>query len=269
MKARITIFTISLIAMCINLTASTQQGDVQQQAWTYILQARQGDAAAAEKAVALLEQATRTKPEDTSLWNLLGRSYLFTLSAQSPGTASLDKVVSAVTAASGAFDHVLSVNPGDPTALSGHGMAVTLLGAFKQEPKALFKGFEEMNRAVELDPKTTHLRLTRGFTMVNMPPPIRDTSKVIDDLSILIQAAKDSNQRAVDWLHIMLGDIYFETGQIGPAKAQYEAAAIDSSVTRDQAQSRLEALHGGSAPSAEIMRLRSGLGSNCTMCHAK
>jgi uncharacterized membrane protein len=126
-----------------------------------------------------------------------------------------------------------------------------------------------MNRAVDLDPKATHLRLSRGFTMVSFPPQVRNTSKVIEDLSMLVRVAEVSNQRAADSLHIMLGDVYFETGQMDLARSQYEAATAASSATKDKAQSRLDAMRAGTAPTADIMSFRSGIGTNCTMCHAQ
>ena len=269
MKFQTTILIVIVIASCFTLTAWTQQGNVEQQAWTYILQARQGDATAAEKAVSLLEQATAAAPNDVALWNLLGRSYFFKLSAQSRNVTNLDQAVVPLKSASGAFEHVLKINSDDPTALSGHGMALTLLGAFQQKQEALIKGVQEMNRAVDLDPKATHLRLTRGFTMVSFPAQVRNTPKVIEDLSLLVRVAEVSNQRAADSLHIMLGDVYFETGQMDLARSQYEAATAASSATKDKAQSRLDALRSGTAPMADIMSFRSGIGTNCTMCHAQ
>ena len=269
MKFQTTILIVIVIASCFTLTAWTQQSSIEQQAWTYILQARQGDSTAGEKAVALLEQATAAAPNDAALWNLLGRSYFFRLSTQSRKVASLDEAVPAVKSAIDAFDHVLKINPDDPTGLSGHGMALTLLGAFQQKQEALIKGVGEMNRAVDLDPKATHLRLTRGFTMVNFPPQVRNTPKVIEDLSVLVRVAEVSNQRAADSLHIMLGDVYFETGQMDLARSQYEAAAAASSATKDKAQSRLDALRAGTAPMAEIVSFRSSIGTNCTMCHGQ
>jgi uncharacterized membrane protein len=67
----------------------------------------------------------------------------------------------------------------------------------------------------------------------------------------------------------MLGDIYFESGQLDQAKHHYDAVAGDSSSAKEQAQGRLTAMQDGSIPAAEIARFRSGVGSNCTMCHAQ
>jgi Flp pilus assembly protein TadD len=133
MKFQTTVLIAIVIASCFTLTAWTQQSSVQQQAWTYILQARQGDATAAENAVSLLEPAAAAAPNDAALWNLLGRSYFFRLSTQSRNATSLDQAIPALKSATEAFDHVLKINPDDPTALSGHGMALTLLGAFQQK----------------------------------------------------------------------------------------------------------------------------------------
>jgi tetratricopeptide (TPR) repeat protein len=269
MKAHTTILSVILILALGSGLAASMQAGIQQQAWSYILQARQGDAAAADKAVKLLEQATAATPNDIALWNLLGRSYFLRLSTQSRAAVGIDGIASAVKAAANAFAHALSQNPNDAGALSGHGMALTLQGAFQQTQTTLAQGVEEMNRAVEIDPSATHPRLTRGFTMVNMPVSVRNTAAVIDDLSHLLQAATRSNQRAVDSLHIMLGDIYFESGQTDQARRHYDAAKTEGSTQQDEAKSRLAALEKGSVPSADITRFRGGLGTNCTMCHAK
>jgi tetratricopeptide (TPR) repeat protein len=168
-----------------------------------------------------------------------------------------------------AFAQTLQREPNDSNALSGHGMALAILGGIQLNRDTMAKGIQEMNRAVEVDPEANHPRLARAFTTVNYPPPIRSTPKVIEDVQFLIRNVAGYNQRAVDSLHIMLGDIYAEGGQTQQAKDEYQAAASASSTAREQAQLRLATLEKGSVPVEEIFRFRSGLGTQCTMCHAR
>jgi cytochrome c-type biogenesis protein CcmH/NrfG len=93
---------ILILALGSGLAAWTQEG-IQQQAWSYILQARRGDAAAADKAVELLEEATAATPNDTALWNLLGRSYFLRLSTQSRAAVGMDGIAVTVKAAAKAL----------------------------------------------------------------------------------------------------------------------------------------------------------------------
>jgi tetratricopeptide (TPR) repeat protein len=247
---------------------SGQDKPMQQQAWNYLLQARQGDAVAAENAVTMLEQATTATPGDASLWNLLGRAYFMKISTLGRTGNPAAELVPIAERARDAFGRALERSPNDTNALSGHGMAQTILAGFQRSQEAFTKGIQEMNRAVELDPKANPPRLARAFTMVNFPMPMRSTPSVIEDLSALIQRAT-YNQRAVDSLHILLGDVYAETGKSEQAKSEYEAAARPASAVREEAQSRLAALQQGPVPAAEIARFRAGLGSRCTMCHAQ
>jgi tetratricopeptide (TPR) repeat protein len=274
MKARTTIWIMILTAsLSIGLMAQTETSrTVQQQAMNYFLRARVGDNEAAGKAVALLEKATGVSTDDASLWSLLGRAYFMRLSMQARTAAVVpEQMAATLQAATGAFERALKLNPDDSPALSGHGMALVILSSITRDLAIWKKGSDELNRAVEMDPKSSPPRLARGFTMVNMPIEIRNANlnaNVIEDLSHLIRAASGSNPRAVDSLHIMLGDVYFETGQTEQAKREYEAASGASSLRKDEAQSRLAALEKGTVPAAEIARVRGGL-TTCTMCHGQ
>jgi tetratricopeptide (TPR) repeat protein len=274
MKARTTIWIMILTAsLSIGLLAQTETSrSVQQQAMSYFFRLRAGDTEAAEKAVALLEKANGVSPDDAALWSLLGRAYFLRLSTQARTAVVPEQLGATLQTATGAFERALKLNPNDSEALSGHGMALVILSSLTRDLVTWKKGSDELNRAVEMDPKSSSPRLARGFTMVNMPIEIRNNANlnpnVIEDLSHLLQAASGTNPRAVDTLHIMLGDVYFETGQTEQAKREYQAASGASSLRRDEAQSRLAALEKGTVPAAEIASIRGGLNS-CTMCHGK
>lgn len=183
-----------------------------------------------------------------------------------------EQLAATLQSATSTFERALKLNPNDSEALSGHGMAQVILSSVSRDLVAWKKGSDELNRAVETDPKASGPRLARGFTMVSMPIEIRNAAKlntnVMEDLSHLIQTAGPTNPRAVDTLHIMLGDVYFETDQTEQAKREYQAASGASSRRRDEAQSRLAALEKGTVPAAEIASVRAGL-NTCTMCHGQ
>jgi tetratricopeptide (TPR) repeat protein len=275
MKIQQITLIVVLVALCSVLTAWTQEIDagksrnVEQQVTSYFLQARQGDAVAAEKAVAMLEEAVAATPDNTALWNLLGRGYFMKLSALGKKGSGQAELLPIMQKAMNAFAQTLQRKPDDSNALSGHGMALAILGGIQQNKDTMAKGLHELNRAVEVDPKANHPRLTRAFTTVNYPPPIRSTPTVIEDIQFLIRNVGGYNPRAVDSLHIMLGDIYAEGGQTQQAKDEYQKAASESSTSRELAQSRLAALEKGSVPVEEIFRFRMGLGTQCTMCHGQ
>jgi hypothetical protein len=62
--------------------------------------------------------------------------------------------------------------------------------------------------------------------------------------------------------------VYAEGGHLDEARREYEAAA-SATTPSEQTQARLTSLRQGSVPPAAIASLRSGLATNCTMCHAK
>jgi tetratricopeptide (TPR) repeat protein len=269
MKARKTIWILILIAgLSVGLMAQTETRNVQQQATNYFLRVRAGDNEAGEKAVALLEKATAASPSEASLWTLLGRAYFMRLTTLVRTAVHPEQIGTTFQATLGAYEHALALDANDPGALSGHGMALTIMASMTRQQDMWKKGSEELNRAVELDPKSSPPRLARGFTMVNMPTEVRNNVAVTEDLSHLIRSASGTNPRAADTLHIMLGDVYFETGQTEQAKREYEAAGGASSLRKDEVRSRLAALEKGTVPAAEIASIRAGL-NTCIMCHGQ
>src|SRR5262249_43925563 len=146
----------------------------------YFLRARVGDNEAAGKAVALLEKATGVSTDDASLWSLLGRAYFMRLSMQARTAATVvpEQMAATLQAATGAFERALKLNPDDSPALSGHGMALVILSSITRDLAIWKKGSDELNRVVEMDPKSSPPRLARGFTMVNMPIEIRNNANL-------------------------------------------------------------------------------------------
>jgi hypothetical protein len=105
--------------------------------------------------------------------------------------------------------------------------------------------------------------LTRGFTIVHLPPAMRDTNAVIEDLEFILDTAPGG--RAEDVLHVLLGDVHAEMGDFKAARAEYEQVAGASKFAAEQARMRLK---DGAASPAAITTVRMGTGTNCAMCHA-
>src|SRR6185503_13096053 len=121
MKARITVLTMITTVLCFSLTAWTQL-NIEQQVHGYFMQTRQGDTAAADKALALLKDAVQATPDDAILLELLGRSYFMKLATVGQsGGAGLEALATTVQPAIDAFDKALELNPDSAIALSGHG----------------------------------------------------------------------------------------------------------------------------------------------------
>ena len=92
---------------------------------------------------------------------------------------------------------------------------------------------------------------------------MRDTPAVTEDLKFILDTAPGG--RAEDVLHVLLGDVYSETGNPDAARAEYTQVTGASAFAAEQAKSRLKS--GTVSPDA-IARVRMGTGTRCTMCHA-
>jgi tetratricopeptide (TPR) repeat protein len=270
MNATTRLFILGVLTSSLTLAVLAQQpGSVQQQVDSYFRQARTGDAGAAERAVSLLESAAAASPDDAALWNLLGRAYLMRLSIQARTGADPSVMAETVQRATRALDRTLELGPKNASALVAHGMGLTILAGIQNDNAMMARGVEEMNRAVALEPRSVHVRLNRAFTMVNLPALVRHVPSIVEDLELGVQLAGTYNPRARQTLHLLLGDVYAEGGQMDAARRQYEAAATASTPT-EQTQTRLTSLQQQRpVPAAAIGSLRSGLATNCTMCHAK
>jgi tetratricopeptide (TPR) repeat protein len=266
MKLRTTIPIISLILLA-GMTAWTEERPGRsslKQATHYFYQAREGHFEVVPKLVALLEQATAAEPKDAELWRRLAAAYFVEVTAAANAGREVAEQAASAERASKAFERALEIDPNDGQALTGHGMAIMILSGMRQKWELAGKGVEEMNRGVALNPSDIGSRLLRGFTLINLPPQLRDTKIVIEDLDMLIDVAEGT--RAGDTLHILLGDVYAEGGNKDLARTQYQATGKTG---QEQARARLAALESGAIPAAEIQRMRSNIGRNCMMCHAK
>jgi tetratricopeptide (TPR) repeat protein len=241
--------------------------EVLRQARRYSYQAREGHYEVAPAAVALLEDATGKRPDSAALWTAMSTAYFLeaTLAGQ-PGKNPVD-AFPAIAKASRAAERALAIEPDNPEALSSYGAALTIRALIERKPDLVSEGVAKMDRAVALAPAMTVPRLSRAFFGVNLPPPVRNADVVADDLTRLQRLAEGT--RAGDMLHILLGDLYAETGRQHDARREYERAAAAGSKVTDTARARLAALGQGGVPAAEIGALRGNLGTGCVMCHAR
>jgi hypothetical protein len=142
-------------------------------------------------------------------------------------------------------------------------MSQMVTAQLKGDGPGVVAGIDEMNAAVREAPKKIAVRLTRGFTIVHLPPAMRDNDAVTEDLKFILDAAPGG--RPEDVLHVLLGDVYAETGKLDAARAEYKQVTGASAFAAEQARLRLKE---GKPSPASIGLVRAGTGTNCAMCHA-
>ena len=128
------------------------------------------------------------------------------------------------------------------------------------------KTIEEMNAAVRQAPRSTTVRLTRGFTIIHLPPDMRDENAVTEDLRFIIDNAPGG--RPEDVLHVLLGDVLAESGDLPAARAEYQQVSGASAFAAEQVKVRMADLAKGQISPASIAQVRAGTGTRCAMCHA-
>jgi predicted negative regulator of RcsB-dependent stress response len=92
---------------------------------------------------------------------------------------------------------------------------------------------------------------------------MRDTNAVTEDLNYILDTAPGG--RPEDVLHVLLGDVYAEVGNLQGARAEYEQVTGASAFAAEQVKLRLK--EGKVSPEA-IALVRMGTGTRCAMCHA-
>ena len=71
-----------------------------------------------------------------------------------------------------------------------------------------------------------------------------------------------------DVLHVLLGDVYAEVGDLQSARAEYVQVGGASAFAAEQVKLRLAGLEKGAIPAESIALVRMGTGTRCAMCHA-
>jgi tetratricopeptide (TPR) repeat protein len=260
-------FFIAVFSVARADTPASKATDVLLQARQYQFKFRAGDMSVIPPYVALLEDATKAEPDNADLWYAMGVAYLAQgARAMMPGGSPPD-AMSALQKGPAALRHALQINPNHAEALAQQGAIQTMMATFMQAPAMAGKGVAAMNHAVELAPTSTRIRLLRGFTGLNVPDALRNHAAEADDLDFLIQAADGTRQG--DYVRIMRGDLYFETGKPDLARDVYRIVERSSSPAAADAKARLSALDHGGVATSDIQALRNAAGAQCTMCHGR
>jgi hypothetical protein len=253
------------IATALAETPSQKTRDVLRQSFEYQLQFRSGDMNVIPAYVAMLEEATKAQADSADLWYAMGVAYLAQAArAMLPGGNPMD-AMPAMQKGPAALRHALQIDPDHPQALAMLGGVQALMGSFMQAPAMAARGVAAMNRAVELAPRSTRVRLQRAFSGLSLPDALRNHAAESEDLDFLMELADGS--RAGDYVRVMRGDLYFETGKPDLARALYQVVEKSGSPAAVDAKARLSALDRGGIAMSDIKTLRTAAGAQCTMCH--
>ena len=241
--------------------------DVLRQSMQYQFQFRAGQYDVAPKFVAMAEEATKAYPDNADIWNAMGTAHMSAaagamLTGGTPAEAGM-----ALQKGLKALERAMELNPNHAEALAIHGGVLSSIGTMGKMPALAAKGVGEMNRAADLAPTSARVRLTRAFNGLILPDDLRSHATEEADLAFAIQLAKGS--RAGNYVRIIRGDLEFELGKIENARSDYETVSKSASPAAEEAKARLAALDQGGVTLADIKKLRSQAGANCTMCHGK
>jgi hypothetical protein len=248
------------------LAAPTQDNEVLAEAHRQQLQYREGNLDVARPLVTLLETAVSRSKDNAQLWEALGHAYMSLQGSLFAGPPDMAKLVDTGERARAAYARSLSLKPDNPLVRASHGMSTMVVSQLKGDGPGVMAGIGEMNAAVSETPKSTAVRLTRGFTIIHLPPDMRDNDAVTEDLRFIIDTAPGG--RPEDVLHVLLGDVYAEIGNRDAARAEYQQVTGASAFAAEQAKRRLAQLTSGPIDAASIAQVRAGTGTRCAMCHA-
>jgi hypothetical protein len=229
------------------------------------LEYRRGNAAIAKPLVKSLEEAVARSPDNAQLWEALGHAYMSLQGSLSSGPPDMAKLLEVGERAQAAYAHSLALKADNSLARASHGMSTMVVSQLKGDGPGVVAGVEEMNAAVRESPETKGVRLTRAFTIIHLPPGMRDDKAVIEDLRFIIDAAPGG--RPEDVLHVMLGDVLAETGDLKAARSEYQEVSGASAFAADQVKIRFADLEKGKIRPDGIAAVRAGTGT-CVMCHA-
>ena len=248
------------------LAGSAQDNEALARSRELQLKFRQGDHTVVKPLVSSLEQATAKSTNNAQLWEALGHAYMSQQGSMYTGQLDIPALIATGERAREAYARSLALEANNPLVRASHGMSTMVVSQLKGDGPGVMAGIEEMNAAVQGSPKSVAARLTRGFTIIHLPPGMRDDKAVTEDLRFILDRAPGG--RPEDVLHVMLGDVLAESGNLPAARAEYELVTGASKFAAEQAKSRFEDLAKGAISPASIAQVRAGTGSNCAMCHA-
>jgi hypothetical protein len=245
------------------LAASTHDNDILTRAHRSQLEFREGNLAVAKPLVKMLEDAVAQSRDNALLWEALGHAYMSLQGSMYAGPPDMPTLISVGERARDAYARSLVLNGNSALVRASHGMSQMVVSQLKGDGPGMMAGIDEMNAAVRQSPKSHGVRLTRGFTIIHLPPAMRDTNAVTEDLNFILDTAPGG--RPEDVLHVLLGDVHAEMGDFKAARAEYEQVTGASKFAAEQARLRLKE---GAVSQAAITMVRMGTGTNCAMCHA-
>jgi tetratricopeptide (TPR) repeat protein len=264
MHKSILVSILPFILVTATLATSNRDNETLERAHLMQLDIRQGNPTAAKPLVNMLEEAVAQSPNNANLWEALGNANMALQGTMYTGPMDIPALIKVGDRAREAYARSLALNPNKALVRAGHGMAQMVVSQLKGDGPGMAAGIEDMNAAIRQAPKSTAVRLTRGFTIIHLPPAMRDTPAVTEDLKFILDTAPGG--RPEDVLHVLLGDVYAETGNFDAARAEYKQVTGASAFAAEQAKARLKT---GVATPAEITLVRMGTGTNCAMCHAR
>jgi hypothetical protein len=263
-------FAPSLSAVClfatVALAASTSDNDILARAHRTQLDFREGHTEVAKPLVATLEAAVARSRDNAALWEALGHAYMSLQGAMYAGAPDVPALISTGKRARDAYARSLSLDANRALVRASHGMSQMVVSQLEGDGPGMAAGIEEMNAAVRQEPKSLGVRLTRAFTIIHLPPAMRDTNAVTEDLRFILDTAPGG--RPEDVLHLMLGDVHAEMGDLDAARAEYGEVTGASAFAAEQVKSRRVDLAKGAIPASSITLVRMGTGTRCAMCHA-
>jgi hypothetical protein len=227
---------------------------------------REGHLEVAKPLVKMLDEAVARSPDNAQLWEQLGHALMSLQGSMYAGPPDMAKVLETGERARDAYAHSLAIKPNNLLARASHGMATMVVGTLKGDGAGIAAGVDEMNAVVHESPNYKGGRLTRAFTIIHLPPGMRDNNAVIEDLRFLLDIAPGA--RPEDVIHVLLGDVLAETGDLKGARSEYAQVSGASAFAAEQVKLRLADLEKGAIPADAIVKVRAVTGSGCAMCHA-
>ncbi|HEX6397807.1 MAG TPA: hypothetical protein VFZ95_10310 [Steroidobacteraceae bacterium] len=256
-------FSMLCVANAVALAASNQDNEILAASYRTQLLYREGHPEVAKPLVKTLEAAVAKSPDNPRLWEALGHAYMSLQgSMYTAGPPDVPTLIATGEHARDAYARSLALDDQSPLVRASHGMSQMVVSQLKGDGPGVMAGVDEMNAAVRQWPNSRGPRLTRAFTIIHLPPAMRDTPAVIEDLRHILDLAPGG--RPEDVLHVLLGDVYAETGNLPAARDEYRQVTGASAFAAEQAQLRLKS---NTVSPESIAQVRMGT-ATCAMCHA-
>src|SRR5690349_8897368 len=241
-KSTLFLFTCC-VAAATALGASSQDTEALTRARQLQMEFRAGNLEVVKPLVTGLEDAVTRSKNNPRLWEALGHAYMSTQGSLYAGPPDMPALIAAGEKARDAYARSLALDANSPLVQASHGMSTMVVSQLKGDGPGMMAGIEEMNAAVRHAPKSTAARLTRGFTIIHLPPEMRDTGAVVEDLKFILDTAPGG--RPEDVLHVLLGDVYAEVGNLPAARDEYAQVGGASAFAAEQVKLRIADLAKG------------------------